>query len=994
VKAELEKIGMKNDGICRRIDHFDDRLRTSTDDLQQKLELLSAAFREAQDAIKERRILQALVFTDMDARFISIHQAERDTFGWIFDKPQELLEKEPDLIISFTDWLRSGSGIFHIVGKPGAGKSALMKYLCERDETRDLLEEWATAAAASTSGGGGGGRGLIFCKFFFWRITPVAEQKTLKGLIRGLLHGVLTQAPSLSRRLFPRLWDAKRGISPWGQVDIRDRDISSAFECLMNDTAIFDDFRLCFFIDGLDEFEQSIALQSDTHASLAAKLQQWTSNSGGCVKMCVSSRPLLEFVRSFPTSQRLTLQKLTENDIRTLVTRRLRDNARFAELRCRSEDQGRRCDQLLEKILTEAEGVFLWVVLVLSELEQALADSDSLEVLEKIVATSYKDLEDFIRSIVMSIPRRHRLGSYYLLAVVMRMLDMFASEAEATAKLRAVLDGSLQMYQGQAVHYISLAECTMVFDAADAEKLLDCDDKLAEITLKPDEQPPEAVARETDRLLARCRGLIEVDQETNIRFTHRSIPEALQALFFSNTLDESIEDDRVTEILAWIALADLRLRLTKKKPLSGPPYLGDNERLLIRLDYLGCTHFRIYTAPLENSERMMRLLCGIHDTILLIQYGNATPNDHLWRRLSWPRNSDAVDHQQLELGVFDGFQLHEFIGWLMDHRLSPTRDHKNRLLGYLRPIVILAAGNLPWASPEAFESVLSKMLDRGLALDVEHPPPDFVHSSTSKSTGCCRQPECRLWHEFVFKELVYNMTHECLHNFIGYDGSLGINWKGLEVLLRFGADPDIYISDRETPHMAALLGPTGGILYQTRKRKRRNSDSSSSSKDSDGDDVRMKDGEDGDGNDSNRSWTTSSDSSRHTSSSLPEQRHGHGHGVKVSLADIVRLHEPPNMDQLLALIERNMERKTKKRSAQASLTILPKSSETQGSGVPGDDSVEPLPPSTEPVVGKPGQKDVAKWVGTQGGVKIFAYLSVAVWLTTIWVWLVWFWLEW
>ncbi|KAK0740125.1 hypothetical protein B0T18DRAFT_431491 [Schizothecium vesticola] len=760
MKAELEKMGIKNDGIFRKIGLFDDSLRTSTDDLQQKLEMLLAAFREAQDVIKENRILQALVFTDMDARFISIHQAERDTFSWIFDSPQELLEKEPDLTTSFTDWLRSGSDIFHVVGKPGAGKSALMKYLCERDETRDLLEEWAAA----------GGRELIFCKFFFWRITPVAEQKTLKGLIRGLLHGVLTQVPSLSQRLFPRLWDAKRVVSSWGRVEIGDRDVSNAFESLMSDTTIFDNFSLCFFIDGLDEFEQSIALQSDTHATLAAKLQQWSKNSGGCVKMCVSSRPLLEFVKSFPASQRLTLQKLTENDIRTLVTHRLQDNGRFIELQRRSEHEGRRCDKLLEKILTEAEGVFLWVVLVLSELEQALADSDSLEVLERIVATSYKDIKDFIRNIVLSIPRRHRLGSYYLLAVVLRMLDMFTSETEATANLRAALEGTIKVLQDVNVYYISLAECAMLFNAADSGNLLDCDEKLAEITLNLEERP-EAAAKEKDRLLARCRGLVEVDPETNIRFTHRTIPEALQDLFFSNTLDESIQDSRVTEILAWIVLADVRLHRPKEP--SQLRRLEYHEPPMNRLQYLSMTHFRISAVPLEHSERMMNLLCSIHDTLLLIQYGTTTLDDNLWHGLSWPRDPDGVFDQRRELGDFNWFQFHEFIGWLIDHKLSPRRD-KNRLLGYLRLIVTLAAGGLPWTSPAASEAVLSRMLQQGLTLDAEHSP-DSVHGA-----GCGR-PECRLWHEFLFEDLVHRRSHECLHNFRGYEKSEDINWKGLEV---------------------------------------------------------------------------------------------------------------------------------------------------------------------------------------------------------------------
>jgi hypothetical protein len=44
---------------------------------------------------------------------------------------------------SLVNWLSSGSGIFHISGKLGSGKSTLMKYLCEHDSTKFLLERWA-----------------------------------------------------------------------------------------------------------------------------------------------------------------------------------------------------------------------------------------------------------------------------------------------------------------------------------------------------------------------------------------------------------------------------------------------------------------------------------------------------------------------------------------------------------------------------------------------------------------------------------------------------------------------------------------------------------------------------------------------------------------------------------------------------------------------------------------------------------------------------------
>jgi hypothetical protein len=412
-----------------------------------------------------------------------------------------------------------------------------MKFLCERDETQEYLEEWVSA----------GDKELIFCKFFFWRITTVAEQKTLKGLIRGLLHGVLSQVPSLCQHLFPKQWAPKKGSARTKlHVELGDTEISDAFEILMKDKEILSEFRLCFFIDGLDEFEQDYRLQSETQATLATKLNKWTAASDGQVKMCVSSRPLLEFTGTFPVSQQITLQSLTTDDIQTLVASRLEKDERFKKLRESSEDNKSRCDALVQKILDEAGGVFLWIVLVLHELGQALSD-ETVEVLERIVANAHKELKEFIKAILESIHRRHRQGSYYLLAIIMRMNGILTSEVKAAAALRAAIEARVRWY-GDDWEPISLEEGAMVFDAADKGNLLGCDESSAVITrdLRNDQ---EAAKKEKERLLTRCRALVDVDEKMHIRFTHRSIPESLQILFTSNELEESVQDEWVAEVL-------------------------------------------------------------------------------------------------------------------------------------------------------------------------------------------------------------------------------------------------------------------------------------------------------------------------------------------------------------------------------------------------------------------------------------------------------------
>lgn len=44
---------------------------------------------------------------------------------------------------NFRKWLTSSDGTFWITGKPGAGKSCLMKYLFEHQRTKELLQTWA-----------------------------------------------------------------------------------------------------------------------------------------------------------------------------------------------------------------------------------------------------------------------------------------------------------------------------------------------------------------------------------------------------------------------------------------------------------------------------------------------------------------------------------------------------------------------------------------------------------------------------------------------------------------------------------------------------------------------------------------------------------------------------------------------------------------------------------------------------------------------------------
>lgn len=748
---------MKTSHISSRLETLDQSIKASVEqssNLEQQLADLAKAMAEAQDEIKVKLLLRSLEFPQMDHRVRAIHDADSDTFRWIFSNPDLIREREPDLEITFTDWLVSGSGIFHVAGKAGSGKSTLMKFLCvDNDKTTDLLQAWAESQEKE----------LIFCQFFFWRITSIVQQKTLSGLIRALLHGVLFQVPELAPRLFPKRWNQQRPktrqstLEDRSRLELGSREISVAFENLMKDVDVFERYRLCFFIDGLDEFEQDPSIQMDTYYSLAKKLESWVSNSAGNVKMCVSSRELSEFTSRFPASQRITLHRLTMEDVFGVVTSRLENNEYFMQLREESAQNERRCVALIREIVGEAKGVFLWVVLVLNELERLLPLGGSLDVLERCVGSSHKDINRLVASIVESIPEAFRLGACYLMAAVMRVsAGMRVNEVSPELRRREkeadkVLGKDFQCRQ-EFIQMINLDMCRLIFDVADRGNLLNFDDKLALISwdLENDKQASKA---ERQRLSIRCRGILEIEESATRPvpvFTHRSMPEALQAVFSSDSLTLSVQDDKVMELIAWILLASCRV--------PSPHQLqGGFRRVEVFLSRLkGC--------DLSGAHRIFRLLKIVDEAV----------QEH-WSTKSGVRSGNLGI---VLYGCFD-FGLHEYISWYMDTNLRSPRD-KNEMLRLIVADQDIYGGII---EDRRFcqDLALRKMMEAGFSADSKY-----------------RNDILLSWLKFLAEDFGARDTilgegdgHR-MRDFLDYAHH---NWYGVAVFLSLGADPDVWLQD-------------------------------------------------------------------------------------------------------------------------------------------------------------------------------------------------------
>jgi hypothetical protein len=441
----------------------------------------------------------------MNERFFQVPEAAKKTFTWIFEDSKAQMSSNSQLKFPFKDWLASGSGIFHISGKPGSGKSTLMKYVFMHPETTSLLRTWA------------GEKELIFPQFFFWKPgSPL--QKNLVGLVRSLLFSVLQQYPGATPDVFPRHWNTSEHL-PWAlsqRIYLGDDEIFAAFDNLVGNGDIYSDHRFCFFIDGLDEFEES-----SQHRDLVARFEQWIRVSAGGVKICVSSRELPVFQDRLDVSQRIRLQDLTRPDIEAFVHERLRAEERFQNLQRLEEE---RCDRFEEQIVEKSDGVFLWVTLVLNMISEGLELRESLLDLERKLKTLPRKLEEFFDYILGSISEGQRRKAFCTLS--------YAMAANRCTSAACFFSQSYLFSPLSLLRYSFLDE--YINDPGFAKK--------RGYRVMHTEELEERVAAAASQVTGRCKGLLELRQkkfgssgstlkiEPQVKlvvFTHRSIPEHL-----------------------------------------------------------------------------------------------------------------------------------------------------------------------------------------------------------------------------------------------------------------------------------------------------------------------------------------------------------------------------------------------------------------------------------------------------------------------------------
>ena len=325
-------------------------------------------------------LLAGLRYSGMKDREERISEAHQSTFRWLFK------DSNDNKWTHFKDWLKSNDKLYWITGKAGSGKSTLMKYICYPVESvegldpvprcHEYLKSWT------------GDKHLVIASFYFWN-SGIQMQMTQMGLLKSLLSKILEQCPELAPLACPNRWEAicLFGDDPesWGEQELRDT-LRGATKNISKVDAM-----VALFVDGLDEFH-------GTPEELILLFQDILDFQN--VKICVASRPWVEFQDAFKHKPSLMLEYLTYDDIKSFVTSRFHSELLFIQLRRRDEEFA---DQLIEDIVSKAAGVFLWVALVVSSLLAGMSFGDRVSDLKRRLDLLPPDLSKLYERILSSL---------------------------------------------------------------------------------------------------------------------------------------------------------------------------------------------------------------------------------------------------------------------------------------------------------------------------------------------------------------------------------------------------------------------------------------------------------------------------------------------------------------------------------------------------------------------------------------------------------------
>lgn len=319
-------------------------------------------------------IYQSIFFTTMGHREGGIPARYATTFEWVFRKPRQSEGGEP-MWSDLCRWLEGDSKeIYWVTGKPGSGKSTLIKFVANDPRFEEHLRVWAGDAE------------LVTARFFSWNAGMDPLQRTHEGLYRTLLLEVLRKKPQLIPDVFPGRWFLLQSFGRNATLPpMSERDLAAGFRSLLHLTGRR--FKVALLVDGLDEF-------TDDHRKLVAVLRE--ANDRDQVKICASSRPWNVFKDAYAQNPTLQLEHLTLDDMKLFVQSKLEISPGYREFTCTQPNEA---TQIITDLVEKARGVFLWITVISGLLETSFQEGARTKDLRDIIDKLPDEVSDLFQYI-------------------------------------------------------------------------------------------------------------------------------------------------------------------------------------------------------------------------------------------------------------------------------------------------------------------------------------------------------------------------------------------------------------------------------------------------------------------------------------------------------------------------------------------------------------------------------------------------------------------
>ncbi|KAJ6257988.1 hypothetical protein Dda_6900 [Drechslerella dactyloides] len=274
---------------------------------------------------QRQQLMDALNFDQIDARQTTIRRAHAKTCKWLLRNSEYL------------DWLNVDQisehhGLLWIKGKPGTGKSTIMKFALKQAE-RTMKKD------------------ILIISFFFNARGEDLEKSTI-GMYRSFLFQLLRK---VSDHEIQDVFDSLGSIPALGSSDHHRWDVETLKDTFRHAVEKFRQRRLICFIDALDECEED---QVRDMVGFFENLGQLAVSAQIQLHVCFSSRHYPHITIKKGRQIILEGQEGHDHDIANYLDSEL------------NAGHSKQVDQIKAEILEKASGIFLWVILVVQILNK------------------------------------------------------------------------------------------------------------------------------------------------------------------------------------------------------------------------------------------------------------------------------------------------------------------------------------------------------------------------------------------------------------------------------------------------------------------------------------------------------------------------------------------------------------------------------------------------------------------------------------------------